>query len=271
MSETKYLDVDGVRLETSWIGPGPVEAPTLVLLHEGLGSVSLWKDFPQRLAELSGWGVLAYSRQGYGRSDPVEVPRPLSYMHHEGLQVLPKLLNAAGIRQTILIGHSDGASIALINAGGVQDPRVIGAVLMAPHVLTEEISVASIHQARAAYEQGKLRESLKRHHGDNVDCAFWGWNRAWLDPGFLEWNIEEYLPDIDIPLLQIQGYQDEYGTAVHLEAIERQVRGPVTSLWLDGCGHSPHRDQPEAVLNAILDFLPSLASLPKNRSGMAGY
>ncbi|HEX5513297.1 MAG TPA: alpha/beta hydrolase, partial [Gammaproteobacteria bacterium] len=164
MSETKYLDVDGVRLETLWIGPRPAEAPTLVLLHEGLGSVSLWKDFPQRLAELSGWGVLAYSRQGYGRSDPVEVPRPLSYMHHEGLEVLPKLLNAAGIRQTILVGHSDGASIALINAGGVQDPRVIGAVLMAPHVLTEEISVASIRQARTAYEQGKLRESLKRHH-----------------------------------------------------------------------------------------------------------
>lgn len=267
MSGVHYLDIDGIRLEAEWIGPQPREAPTLVLLHEGLGCISLWKDFPRRLAELSGWGVLVYSRQGYGGSDPIEVPRPLTYMHHEGLEVLPRLLDVAGIRQTILVGHSDGASIALINAGGVQDPRVIGVVLMAPHVLTEPICVDSIREAREAYLHGKLRESLKRHHGDNVDCAFWGWNRTWLAPDFLDWNIEEYLPDIEIPILQIQGRQDEYGTAAQLEAIERHVRGPVTTVWLDDCRHSPHRDQPEAVLSAMLDFLPSLASLPRSRSG----
>lgn len=266
-----HLEVDGVRLEATWLGPGPAEAPTLTLLHEGLGCVAMWKGFPQQLAELTGWGVLVYSRQGYGGSDPVELPRPLSYMHHEGLEVLPRLLDVAGIRQTVLVGHSDGASIALINAGGVRDPRVIGAVLMAPHVRNEAVCVASIRQAREAYEQGPLRESLERYHGANVDCAFWGWNRAWLDPGFLAWNIEEYLPDIEIPLLQIQGHQDEYGSSVHLEAIARQARGPVATIWLDDCRHSPQRDQPDAVLDAIADFLPILAGRRNSRPSAAGH
>lgn len=261
MRERERLDVNGASLETRWLGPEPDRAPTLVLLHEGLGSVSLWKDFPDRLHEATGWGVLAYSRQGYGDSDPVELPRPLSYMHHEGLEVLPRLLDAAGIRQAVLVGHSDGASIALINAGGIRDPRVIGAVVMAPHIRNEAISVASIRKAREAYEAGTLRRALAQHHGGNVDCAFRGWNDAWLDPGFLEWNIEEYLPDIDIPVLQIQGRGDEYGSHIHLEAIERQVNGPVTTLWLDDCRHSPHKDRLQTTLKAITDFIPDLVSL----------
>lgn len=267
MSDMDHLIVDGVRLEAKWLGPGPTEAPTLVLLHEGLGCVSLWKDFPERLSESTGWGVLVYSRQGYGGSDPVELPRPLSYMHEEGLEVLPKVLDAAGIRQCFLVGHSDGASIALINAGGVPDPRVIGLVLMAPHVLTEQFCVDSIEKSRRAYEKGPLRQGLERHHGKNVDSAFWGWNQAWLDPDFLDWNIEEYLPDVYQPILQIQGRQDEYGTDVHFDSIERLVNGPVTSVWLDDCGHSPQRDQPEATLQAIIDFIPSLDTLkPRSRA-----
>lgn len=255
---TGRLNVDGVALEYAWTGPAPEDAPTLVLLHEGLGCVALWKDFPERLAEATGLGVMAYSRRGYGGSDPVDVPRPLTYMHDEGLEILPKLLDAAEIRSTILVGHSDGASIAIVNAGGVRDPRVRGLVLMAPHVFNEELSVNSIREARDAYDNGPLREQLARYHGDNVDCAFRGWNRAWLDPGFLAWNIEEYLPGIEIPCLLIQGEDDQYGTVKQVEAIRQQVAGPVELLMLPDCRHSPQRDQLEKTLSAIARFTESL-------------
>lgn len=248
------LDVRGVRLEYVWTGPSPDDAPTLVFLHEGLGCAGLWKDFPERAADATGLGTMAYSRQGYGGSDPVKVPRPLTYMHDEGLDVLPAVLDAAGIRSAILVGHSDGGSIALINAGGVRDPRVRGAVTMAAHVFNEELSVRSIEAARAAYEEGGLRAQLARWHGDNVDCAFWGWNRAWLDPGFLEWNIEEFLPGIEIPCLVIQGEDDQYGTIKQVEAIERGLSGPVERLMLPDCRHAVYRDQPEATLDAIARF-----------------
>lgn len=248
------LDAGGVQLEYLWRGPSPDEAPTLVFLHEGLGCAALWKEFPERVAEATGLGVMAYSRQGYGGSDPAEVPRPLTYMHDEGLRVLPDVLDAAGIRSAILVGHSDGASIALINAGGRSDPRVRGLVLMAPHVFNEELSVRSIRDAREAYESGGLRAQLARWHGDNVDCAFWGWNRAWLDPGFLDWNIEEYLAGIEVPCLVIQGEDDQYGTIKQVEAIERGVAGPVERLMLPDCRHAVYRDQPEATLDAIARF-----------------
>lgn len=251
---TGRLDVAGVNLEYAWTGPGADEAPTLVLLHEGLGCVALWKDFPERLAEATNLGVMAYSRRGYGGSDPVDVPRPLTYMHTEGLDVLPEVLNAAGVRSAILVGHSDGASIALINAGGVRDPRVKGLVLMAPHVFNEELSVTSIAEAKHAFETTSLREQLARYHGDNVDCAFWGWNRAWLDPGFLEWNIEEFLPAIQIPCLLIQGEDDQYGTVAQVAAIQDQVAGPVELLMLPDCRHSPQRDQADKTLDAIKRF-----------------
>jgi len=250
----RRLDVGGGTLEYVWSGPPPGEAPTLVFLHEGLGCAALWKGFPEQVAQATGFGVMAYSRFGYGASDPVEVPRPLTYMHHEGLEVLPAVLDAAGIRSTVLVGHSDGASIALINAGGRPDPRVHGLVLMAPHVFNEDLSVASIREAKTAYENGRLREQLARWHGDNVDCAFWGWNHAWLDPGFLEWNIEEYLPGIDIPCLVIQGEDDQYGTIAQVEAIERQVAGPVEVMMLPDCRHSVFRDQPGAALDAVARF-----------------
>lgn len=257
-----YLQVDDTTLEYRWIGPSPDDAPTLVFLHEGLGCTALWKDFPDRVAEATGWGVLVYSRAGYGGSDPVEVPRPLTYMHTEGLKVLPRLLDAANVRQAILVGHSDGASISLVNAGGVKDPRVTAAVIMAPHVFNEQHCVDSIRQAKTAYETGQLREGLSRYHGDNVDVAFWGWNHAWLDPEFWHWNLEEYLAPIEIPLLLIQGEDDEYGTAAQIEAIERQVSGPIETRWLPRCGHSPHRDQPDATLRAIVDFVASFNKNP---------
>lgn len=254
MAVKEFLKVDGRRLEVVRHDGTDRDAPTLIFLHEGLGSVDLWKDFPQAVGQATGCPVMVYSRAGYGQSDPVPVPRPLTYMHHEGLTVLPELFDVAGIDRAILVGHSDGASISLINAGGVRDPRVLGVVAMAPHVFNEEVCVASIREAKTAYETTPLRDRLARYHKD-VDCAFWGWNHAWLDPGFWHWNIEEFLPDIRISLLLIQGREDEYGTAAQLDAIERQAGGPVESCWLSPCRHSPHKDKPDETLAAITAFV----------------
>ena len=257
--ESENFDIGGVRLEYCWYGPIPDQAPTLVLLHEGLGCVAMWKDFPAQLAATTSCGVLVYSRAGYGLSDPIPLPRPLSYMHDEALNVLPQVLDAAGLREIILVGHSDGGSIALIHGGGVRDPRVSGIVTLAAHVFNEELCVTSIRAARTAFEQGELRARLARYHGDNIDCAFWGWNRAWLDPDFMDWNIEEYLPTIPVPLLAIQGEDDEYGTLRQLEAIRNQAGGPVDTLLLTNCRHSPQRDQPQATLQAIQRFVSRLS------------
>jgi len=250
-----HLAVGGARLEYRWLAPARAGLPALVLLHEGLGCVALWKDFPDRLAAATGAGVLTYSRAGYGRSSPVPVPRPLTYMHDEGLRVLPRLLDEAGLREVVLLGHSDGGSIALVHAGAA-DPggRVKGLVTFAAHVLCEELSVRSIEEARRAYLSGDLRPKLQRLHGDNLDCAFWGWNRAWLDPGFRAWNLEEFLPGIRVPVLVVQGRDDEYGTEDQVRRIARGLGGPAEVLLLDACGHSPHRDQPEKALEAVARF-----------------
>jgi pimeloyl-ACP methyl ester carboxylesterase len=250
-----HLLAAGRRLEYAWHGPRPESAPTLVLLHEGLGSVSMWRDFPARLAEVTGLGALVYSRAGYGGSDPVPLPRPLTFMHEEALEVLPAVLDAAGVREAVLVGHSDGGSIALIHAGGGPGARVRALLLEAPHVFCEELSVRSIAEAATRYRQGDLRRALERHHGANVDVAFWGWNGAWLDPGFRDWNIESYLGGVRAPVLVLQGERDEYGTLRQLEAIAAGCGGPVERLVLADCGHSPHRDQPEAVLSAMAAFL----------------
>ena len=254
-----FLDLAGTRVEYRWIAPAVANRPTLVLLHEGLGCVALWKDFPDRLAAATGCGTFVYSRAGYGRSSPVPLPRPLRYMHDEGLQALPRLLEELGLERVVTVGHSDGASIALVHAGGA-DPghRVRGLIVEAPHVLCEELSVASIRQAREAYQQGDLRARLARLHGDNVDVAFWGWNQAWLDPDFMRWNIEEYLPGISVPVLVVQGRDDQYGTAEQYQRIQRGSGGPVEVLVLDACGHSPHRDQPDATLAAMARFVARL-------------
>ncbi len=205
------ITIAGRRIEAAWHGPAPDRAPTLVLLHEGLGCIAMWRDFPRLLAERTGYGVLAYSRPGYGKSDPVLLPRPLSYMHDEAREVLPAVLDQAGIRKTVLVGHSDGASIATIYAGSQQDFRVRGLALMAPHFFVEDISVRSIAEAKQAYETGGLRERLARYHAD-VEVAFRGWNDAWLDPKFREWRIDDELAHVRVPMLIIQGKDDQYGT-----------------------------------------------------------
>jgi len=251
------LRVGGHRLEHAWIGPGPAAAPTLVFLHEGLGSVSAWRDFPARVAEATGMGALVYSRLGYGRSDAVPLPRPLRYMHDEALETLPAVLDAMAVREAVLVGHSDGGSIALVFAGSglPQAGRLRGLVLEAPHVFVEDVSIASIAAAREAYAKGDLRERLARHHGANVDGAFRGWNDAWLDPGFRTWNIEEYLPRIRVPSLVIQGEEDPYGTLEQVTRIDRGSGAPIRRLVLPRCGHSPHRDAPDACVEAIAAFI----------------
>ncbi len=213
----------------------------------------MWRNFPALLAEQSGYGVLAYSRYGYGKSDPVMLPRALSYMHDEALQVLPGVLDAANIKKCILVGHSDGASIATIYAGGVQDFRVRGLVVMAPHFFVEDISIRSIEAAKVAYEKGDLRQRLAKYHGD-VDVAFHGWNDAWLDPGFRGWRIDDAVAHIRVPMLVIQGDKDEYGTAAQLELVRAESYCPVEMLLLKDCRHSPQIDQPERTLEAIVGF-----------------
>ncbi|MBV8761798.1 MAG: alpha/beta hydrolase [Deltaproteobacteria bacterium] len=232
------------RIETRWIGdPAP---GALVFLHEGLGSVAQWRDTPDELARLTGRPALVYSREGYGQSSPVAVPRPLTYMHDEARRIPP-------VDDPILIGHSDGASIAIIAAGSrAVTPRAL--VLVAPHVFVEDISVASIAAARDAYEHGDLRARLAKYHAD-VDGAFWGWNRAWLDPGFRAWNLEAFLPRITAPTLIVQGSADQYGTLAQVEAIERQLGGPHETLIVEGAGHAPFRDQPALVHARIADFV----------------
>jgi pimeloyl-ACP methyl ester carboxylesterase len=249
------LEAGGHQLEYVWHGPPPDKAPTLVFLHEGLGSVSTWRDFPSLIARATGCSALVYSRAGYGNSDPSMLPRPTSFMHSEALITLPQVLAAAGVRDAILVGHSDGGSIALIYAGGRRDAHLRGLVLESPHVFVEDLSVESIARAADNYESGPLKQALERHHGNNTDCAFWGWNRVWLDPEFRSWNIEEYLTGISLPVLLIQGEQDEYGTLRQVEAIERGCKGLVQSIILPDCGHSPHRDQPERTFEIITSFV----------------
>ena len=247
-----FVSIGGHRLEYERIDSGNAAAPTVVMLHEGLGSVSLWKDFPQQLARASGCNVVAYSRHGYGRSTPLEQPRTPQYMHDEALSVLPRFLDALDIRAPILFGHSDGASIALIHAGG-SGRAVAGVVALAPHVFVEELSVRSIAAAKVAYETTDLREKLARYH-DDAEGAFRGWNDIWLSAAFRDWNIEQYLPGIRCPVLVIQGADDEYGTMEQIRRIERDAPR-VESLCLPDCRHSPHRDQPQYVLAAVVDFL----------------
>src|SRR5262249_6273645 len=249
-----FLNVRGHRLECAWWGPRRDATPTLVFLHEGLGCVDLWRGFSAQLSEATGLGAVAFRPQGYGRSDPVELPRPLSYMHDEA-ELLPEILNAAGIRNPLLIGHSDGASIAIIHAGSEQGSRARALILEAPHVFAEEFGLNTIAKLAEEFRTTDLPEKLARYHGENVHGAFWGWNRAWLDPGFRTWNLEQYLPRIRVPMLVLQGLDDRYGTLKQVEAIQRQSGGSVEAQTLAACGHSPHRDQPITVLEAMAGFI----------------
>jgi pimeloyl-ACP methyl ester carboxylesterase len=269
LAPTGFLNINGADLEYRMIGPLPDQAPTIVMLHEGLGSAALWGDFPDRLQAATGAGVFVYSRAGYGASSAVKLPRPLDYMHVEALQVLPKLLDEIGFRRGLLVGHSDGASIAAIYAGGVQDHRVRALALIAPHFIVEDISVTSIAEIKQAYETANLKEKLARWHAD-VDNAFYGWNGAWLDPEFRNWDISEYLAYIRVPVAIIQGADDQYGTLRQVEIAEAECYCPVDVTILDGAGHSPHREAPEATLTALSDFANSvLHAHGEAQSGLA--
>jgi pimeloyl-ACP methyl ester carboxylesterase len=251
----------GHRLETQWVRPrqsAGAPRPVLVFLHEGLGSVALWKDFPGRVVEVTGCPALVYSRYGYGQSERLAAPHAVDYMHREALEVLPDLLGQLAISDPILIGHSDGASIALIHAGAARWP-VRGLVAMAPHVFVEDLTIESIAQAKVAFDTTDLPRKLGRYHAD-VNSAFRGWNDIWLQPAFRAWNIEKSLPGIACPVLLIQGQDDRYGSMAQIDAIERQVCGPVRTLKLSGCGHSPHVDRPERTLQAIAGFVEELCA-----------
>jgi pimeloyl-ACP methyl ester carboxylesterase len=242
-----------VRIEHAWVGVDDPRAPLVVFLHEGLGSLSMWRDFPARLCAAAGVRGLVYSRPGYGRSTPRAPDEAWApdFMHRQAHQVLPALLQALGVHNPPwLFGHSDGGSIALLHAARFP---VAGAIVMAPHILVEDLSVASIEQARIAYETTDLRQRLARHH-DDPDSAFWGWNRIWLHPDFRAWSIEQEIATIGCPLLAVQGLDDEYGTLEQIRGIARRV--PQTRLLeLPACGHSPHRDQPQAVIDAATAFI----------------
>lgn len=256
MSEARLIELPGGPIEYKWSGPAVADAdqPVMVLLHEGLGCVELWRDFPERLAEETGCRVLSYSRYGYGGSAPCALPRPTRYMHDEGLHVLPQVLAALEIRRHILVGHSDGGSITLVNAGGAAQDGMVGLVTMAAHIFNEPINTVAINQAKKAFDSGKLRDALARYHGDNTECAFRGWSEAWLSEGFGNWNLEEFLPSIKVPCLIMQGQDDEYGTMAQVEGIMAGLTCKKESLMLPACGHSPHRDQPEMTLGAIRRF-----------------
>lgn len=259
--------VQGRKLETRLIPGARAGAPTIVMLHEGLGSISLWRDFPDKLAAATGSPVQLYSRHGYGQSDVLDAPQSVEYMHREALEVLPELLARLGIEHPLLLGHSDGASIALIYAGthaavssGLRSglrAGLRGVVAMAPHVFVEDVSIKSIVGARTAFEATDLPQKLARHHADSAK-TFYGWNDIWLHEDFRSWNIEEYLPAIRCPLMAIQGIDDEYGSMAQLDAIAAQAGGRVELVKLAACRHSPHRDQPEATLQAVARFVTTL-------------
>lgn len=238
--------VDGVTLETAWWGPNPGTAPTLVLLHEGLGCVALWRDVPERLASATGLGVFAYSRQGYGSSDPCTLPRPLDYMTREAVGTLPAVLDAVGVQRAVLVGHSDGATIAAIHAGSVADRRVRGIVLIAPHFFSEPHGLAAIQAAVVDYERGSLRDRLAKYHR-HVDAAFRGWSGAWLDPAFAKWSVADVIDYIRVPVLAIQGETDAYGTWAQIEALDERTYCPLEVLRL-ACGHAPHLECTDAVV-----------------------
>lgn len=254
MADQHFLEVNGVRLEYLWLGPTPEQAPTLVFLHEGLGCVSLWRDFPEQLSRRTSCGALLYSRAGYGKSDPAPLPRPIHFMHDEA-ETLAAILTQTGVQEPIIIGHSDGASIALIYASRSNAIRPRGLIVEAPHVFAEPAGLESIAKIAEVYRTTDLRERLARHHGTNTDIAFWGWNDVWLDPDFRSWNIEATLPAITAPILVIQGEQDEYGTWKQVEAIGRQTHGPVEVLAVPQCGHAPHREHTDLILHAMTSFI----------------
>jgi pimeloyl-ACP methyl ester carboxylesterase len=254
LADQGHLSIGGASLEYRMIGPRPDAAPVIVMLHEGLGAVTTWGDFPARLSEQTGAGVFVYSRAGYGKSSTIALPRPLDYMQREATEVLPQLLDAIGFRRGILLGHSDGATIAAYYAGSVQDHRVRGLVLIAPHFFMEDSNIAAIRKTVEAYKTTDLRARLARHHAD-VDAAFRGWSGAWLDPAFEKFDTTDALAYIRVPVLVLQGAADPYGTLAQVRVLEEECYCPVEAVVLDGTGHAPHREEPAEILPKITEFV----------------
>jgi pimeloyl-ACP methyl ester carboxylesterase len=268
IAPTGFLRIGASELEYRMIGPAPDQAPTIVMLHEGLGSARLWGDFPDRLQAATGAGVLAYSRAGYGASTTVTLPRPVDYMHVEAREVLPELLDRVGFRRGLLLGHSDGASIAAIYAGSHQDHRVQGVALIAPHFVVEDTGLAAIAETRTAYEAAGLKAKLARWH-DDVDNAFYGWSDVWLDPGFRDWDISDFLAYVRVPVAILQGTDDQYGTIRQIEIAREECYCPVEVTMIPGAGHSPHREMPGPTLDAIAAFAAAVLSSEEGSRGRA--
>jgi pimeloyl-ACP methyl ester carboxylesterase len=253
LADQGFLNLADMRLEYRMIGPRADAAATIVLLHEGLGSVEIWGGFADELAEATGVGVFTYSRAGYGRSSPAKLPRPVSFMHDEAREVLPRVLDAIEFRRGLMLGHSDGASIAAIYAGSIQDHRVRGLALMAPHFVTEEMGLAEIARAKAAFEAGPLRAKLARLHVD-PDNAFHSWCGPWLDPEFRSWDITDALAHIRVPILIVQGENDQYGTLRQVEVAREECYCPVEVAILPNARHAPYREASAETLAAVTEF-----------------
>ncbi|WP_428610456.1 alpha/beta fold hydrolase [Sedimenticola sp.] len=252
------LPVNGVNLEYQWIGQPTPGQPVLVLLHEGLGCVAMWRDFPENLARTTGLTVFIYSRQGYGGSEPFTQPLDVDFMHREALDVLPAVLDKAGIERAILVGHSDGASIALIYAGERLDSRITGLVLLAPHLFVEAETLHGIREAKQQFDEGGLAGRLQRYHLAHTQSTFRHWAGIWLDPRFASWNIESSLPGITVPMLAIMGEDDQYGTLTQIHALAERLPGQTTLAILKDCGHSPHLEQGDKTLEQISRFVEKL-------------
>lgn len=248
------MQIGSGNLETAWWGPSPTEAMTLALLHEGLGCVALWRDVPERLAEATGCGVLAYSRFGYGQSDPRPLPWKLTYMQDEARDVLPRVLDETGIRDAVLVGHSDGASIAAIYAGTARDRRLRGVVLLAAHFFVEDSNIASIAKVRGDYRRGPFRERLARYHRD-PDMAFHGWCDSWLNPEFRRFDITDCIAGIEVPILGLQGTADPYGSDEQLLTLQRLARAPCEIAFIKGARHSPHLEAKDETIARIAQFV----------------
>ena len=254
---TDYLQLGSKKIEVQWHQGAQKELPTLIFLHEGLGCTSIWKDFPKKLSQRTGCPALVFSRFGYGQSDPSPLPWKVNFMHEQALKILPEVIKTAKIKQYILIGHSDGGSIGIIFGGSphIKETKGLkGLITEAAHVFCEQITVDCIRQAKLNYENTNLKQRLEKYHGKNSDNAFWGWNDVWLNPKFMHWNIEKYLTKIKIPVLAIQGKEDQYGTKKQLDSLKTKIKNIETHM-LDNCRHSPHIDQKEKVLDLMSQFI----------------
>ena len=254
--QSDFINILGTRLRVRRFRNGSAwrpDKPVLVFLHEGLGSIEFWRDFPGRLAEATGLDALVYDRQGYGGSSPLDAARGVDYLHVEALEYLPAVLRAEAIERAILVGHSDGGSIALIHAA--HHPQAVACITEAAHIFVEDITLAGIRDAERIYRETALPEKLARYHGEKTDSVFHAWVGTWLSPEFRDWNIEAELPQVRVPVLAIQGEGDEYGTPAQVHGIVEGVGGPAEECLIPDCGHTPHKEQPERTLAAMVDFL----------------